>query len=53
MPMMNLPFVHLLSVPPLSANAVGVRHMTGETAMPVVKPSGTTSRVASQRCAHV
>ena len=49
MPMMNLPPVHSLRVPPLMANATGVRYMTGDTAMPVVSPAGTASRVAAQR----
>jgi hypothetical protein len=50
--MMNFPPVIALSVPPLMAKATGVRYMTGDTPMPVVKPSGTTARLAAQRCAH-
>ena len=50
--MINLPLVSSLIVPPLIANATGVRYMTGETAMPVYRPSETTSRLAAQRWAH-
>ena len=34
------------------ANATGVRYITGETAMPVYRPSETTSRLAAQRWAQ-
>ena len=52
MPMMNRPPVMALSVPPLMPKATGVRYITGDTAMPVVKPSGTTPRLADHRSAH-
>ena len=46
MPIMKRPPVISLKVPPLMAKAIGVRCMTGETAMPVVSPPATTSLVA-------
>jgi hypothetical protein len=51
-PIMNFPPVSWLRVPPLIAKATGVRYMTGDTPIPVLRPSGATSRLAAQRCAQ-
>ena len=51
-PMMNLPPVRSLSVPPAMAKAMGVRYITGETEIPVPRPSGTTLRLDSHRSPH-
>ena len=39
-------------VPPDMANPMGVRYITGETPMPVVRPPCTTSQLACQRRAQ-
>ena len=46
---MNLPPLMSLTVPPVMANAIGVRYITGDTDMPVVTPPSTTSQLACQR----